>query len=450
MPPKTISSNKKSKPKNSKRRTVGSENDRERVKLLDNIFSFAAEDSRPASVAPSLKLLRSWERALWRHITIYSNGGTARLLRTLNIYPQKGKPSGITWEEGEVRTHRNEEWIERCLGRFPNLTEMNFGAGMLSISTLFSLNPHLVELLPQLSICRFSEEQFNSRPIEGLRLVPKLRRVELGWVEQWDQRLENFSISAPRVTEVAIINRQCRPWITIREPETISRYFPNAVIVEIDLNLQYEENEGWIRRLVKTAGPALRTLRLQSLQEQLISSSPVDVFPNCPEVRHLHLDSSFYTDNLNAHLPHLSNLVSLSLTCDKIYPDLDNLFEGPQRLVHLKLLELEYTPIKEGQLFDIEVGEEKIKMSVYDTEKVKREIRLELEAPFGKMDGWELPFGDWVHEGIAHTARTEEKAREAGITVQSNFQELRRTYQLRLNGFHTRGVAHLHLFGNVR
>ena len=201
---------------------------------------------------------------------------------------------------------------------------------------------------------------------------------------------------------------------------------------------------------MKTAGPTLRTLRLQSLQEQLLSSSPLDVFPNCPEVRHLHLDSSFYTDNLNAHLPHLSDLVSLSLTCDKLYPDLDNLFESPQHLAHLKLLELKYSPIKQGKLFDIEVGEERIKLSTYDTEKVKREIRLELEASFGKMDGWELPLEDWVHEGIAHTARTEEKAREAGITVQSNFEEFRRNYQLRLNEFHTRGVAHLHLFGNVR
>lgn len=204
----------KSKPKNSKRRTVGSEHNRERVKvshseesrrvityidahlkvdylsqlsreLLDKIFSIAAEDSRLASVAPSLKLLRPWERALWRHITIYSNGGTARLLRTLNIYPKKGKlVKRITWEEGEVRTYRNAEWIERCSGRFSNLTEMDFGAGMLSISTLFSLNPHFVELLPNLSICRFSDEQFNSRPTEWLRLVPRLRRVELGWVEQ--------------------------------------------------------------------------------------------------------------------------------------------------------------------------------------------------------------------------------------------------------------------------
>jgi hypothetical protein len=350
--------------------------------------------------------------------------------------------------------------VQELLPRLSGLVELSFDQEGTMFCDSFGLSPQPKLLFVNLQTIRFASSFVSWEIVGCLSQFPKLRRVELAgfWI---DGELPDTIPTADQVTEVHIVGSYGHD--TAAEYDitstTFLRFFPSAKIVCLDLTSVDQGGDFSVKKISSSYANSTLTLRLQarSLKNRWVGSpshNSLDYISSFVLLQNLHLDLSFTIEplELSKNLSPLSSLVSLSLILNELDPEFLNLFklESPHRLRRLHSLSIEYSPTKEGRIFDFDYATRELAGNRYEHEG-RGLVLLEGDPhEFWKLRDWGLPFGERLVEGILFGKQLEQVAEQVGVNVQTNLNRVQKTLHLQLIESFSRGIGHVGLYGDTR
>ncbi|GAA5979437.1 hypothetical protein JCM5350_003904 [Sporobolomyces pararoseus] len=407
--------------------------------LLEYIFELAAEHYELALISPSKYSLPCLERELYRHLIIGQAQGLAQLAATLETRPDKGRyTKKITWRNAFHRSPVDKAHLRFVLERLPRVVEMEFGPGSSSIARLLSSEPSLQGTVTSLKSASFVGCAFDKHAAHWLSRNPKLRQAEISHVV--DEVEGDFrSVALTQVEEVIINAPQWTIEQGIGTLEKLRRVFPFAAIKSVQIENVEPLGLLFIPSLLQTLPTTLQRLHLRDSTNQEVRSA--DLVQRFPFLRHLHLDSSFFTaSRLYPTLLDCSYLISLSLSFKKNPVEPENFLLTLQSLTNLRFLTLEYLPLEQGPRLNIPGGLNARKGG---------SLGLEGVNILSQMGGWKLPFGPESPSIMLEVEEMERKIRGIGIAVSSNLLEVRQTLHRYVVELANRGIRHLFNYRSV-
>ncbi|GAA5908233.1 uncharacterized protein JCM6883_004317 [Sporobolomyces salmoneus] len=426
------------------------------VELLDSIFELASSSVGPTlTIDPISKaLLPSQERAIYETIAVDSNQDFHLLVRTLDAQPRKGRhtkhlvlPVPEYWQKETF----DRRWLLRHL---PNVDEIEVYQHDETISVRFDDGPDLLPFIPSLRTCRFQNIKLDSALVTWLSRIPTLRLVEVSRIVSDKEEEEDNSRDWTPARQVLQVSIQSVYPIPASSGPKLLRFFPSAFISSLDISVSHEDP---IRPLFDNLDTRLLSLRLRGISFRMGDKTIDSFLPKFSRLQHLHLDPSFTSGAFQTHLLALLNLVSLSLAYDAQEPNLDELYRGLDRLPHLRTLKFTYLGIEQGKQFDLAEAEEesfdsaRVAEIFYRNDFFFPDSSLQLLAwdiELSSLSGWSLPWADNISDVLPRVIEMEEKAKAAGLIVESNFPELWSGFRLQVAELYNRAVGAFYLNGD--
>ncbi|GAA5916774.1 uncharacterized protein JCM6883_000512 [Sporobolomyces salmoneus] len=404
------------------------------IELLDLIFELAASTDRlDLTILPiSKSLFLSQERAIYKTIVLIRPETYSRLTWTL-IRAQRRKG------------HHATRLVLCCLGDWywpidvgqlfaflPNLLEIEFNTGDEATTFKILSQPKIV---PPLRICRFVETVLTFSVVDCLSRIPTLRFVEVCSIETPPREQIDWS-PARQVTQVAVHSGDSFG----SSAPSLRQIFPSAHVSSVDIRI---DNRDPVLPLSDLFDTHLLYLRLRSHDLAQRVGSIDHFLAQLSNLRHLHLDSPFVAPTLQPYLLCLPSLASLSLEYFDQDPNLDLLFANLHSIPHLSTLFLTYRNIRKGRSFDLGKAEDDWNHpDERDRDFGELSLSEDLTESFCLWD-WKVTWGSNISEFIDEAVEMEEKAKAAGLVVQSNLSKLLRVFRLQVVEYYNRAVGAL-------
>ncbi|GAA5897061.1 uncharacterized protein JCM6883_006565 [Sporobolomyces salmoneus] len=416
--------------------------------LLDRIFELAASESKITARPISKALLFSQERAVYRTINLKKPQKLSKLVQTLEAQPYKGQYAIILVLGVEDYSLKGPLDHRSLLRRLPNLVEIDFNSHSYTTISQFKAQPDLLQLLPSLRICRIPGYHLNSSTVDWLSRIPTLRTVETAPILHANKEEEKDVREWKPARQVQQIVIRYGGGHGSATPSRFRQFFPSASISSVDVLLDYDGN---ILPLFNILDSGLVSLQLGSPKHDYPSHRIDHCLPRLTNLRHLHLDPRFVSPSLQTHLLSLSNLTSLSLAYYDQTPNLDLLFSNlDSHLPCLRTLTLMYLNITHGREFDITEAQEEAR----DRDNPYMHGNLSLLkniTNLSQMWGfWSLLWPSAISDVLPQLISMEKKARQLGLVVKSNLDELVSVFKSQVLEAYNRAVGELCFRGSKR
>jgi hypothetical protein len=159
-----------------------------------------------------------------------------------------------------------------------------------------------------------------------------------------------------------------------------------------------------------------------------------------------------YSEKFHTHLLGLKDLTSLTLSFKGSPPkhsEIVDLLSTFRQLQNLRLITFDYSPLRLGPKFDMDLVETEVLESKLNPKKDSIP-GLELANNLEQLIGWELPFpAQNIKHSIVKMLKAEKRIKELGIEVRSNINEVIQLLYRAIVEFHNRAIGETYFFKSI-